>query len=70
MWLRLLNRKHAAARGRAGKDANVVDLSMENKTALPSNSEAVIESTRAGSIGDKAFEDVPDLKNEDFIYVY
>lgn len=70
MWLRILNRKHAAARERVGKAANVVDFSMEHKTALPSYDEAVTETPRTGSVGDKAFEDVPDLRNEDFIYVY
>jgi hypothetical protein len=38
---------------------------MENsKEVDPEEAEAV------GAIGDKAFDDVTDLKNEDFIYVY
>jgi hypothetical protein len=65
VWIKILNRKHAATRESMGKAANVVDLSMENsKEVDPEEAEAV------GAIGDKAFDDVTDLKNEDFIYVY
>jgi hypothetical protein len=67
-WIRVLNGKHAAERVRLGKSALVVDLSMESKRHLSIHDEAVNQS--AGGVGDKAFEDCTDLKNEDFIYVY
>lgn len=69
-WIRILNRKHAAERERVGKSAKVVDLSMENKRNLAAYDEAVNDGRSAGGVGDKAFDDVTDLKNEDFIYVY
>lgn len=69
-WIRNLNRKHEAARERLGKSAKVVDLSMEHKTTLAAYNEVVNDSTGVGGVGDKAFDDITDLKNEDFIYVY
>lgn len=69
-WIKVLNRRHAAERVRMGKSAEVVDLSMENKRTLAAHDEAVNDGEGAGGVGDKAFEDCTDLKNEDFIYVY
>lgn len=69
-WIHILNAKHAAERIRLGKSAKVIDLSMENDRTLAANDEAVNDGQGAGGIGDKAFEDCTDLKNEDFIYVY
>ncbi len=69
-WIRVLNGRHAAERVRLGKSAQVVDLSMESKRRLSAQDEAVNDSQIAGGVGDKAFEDCTDLKNEDFIYVY
>ena len=69
-WIRILNRRHSAERVRMGKAANVVDLSMENAKALGKHEEAVNDGETAGGVGDKAFDDVTDLRNEDFIYVY
>jgi hypothetical protein len=62
----LLNRKHAATRESMGKAANVVDTSMGNSR------DAEVEGAEAvdGGVGDKAFDDITDIKNEDFIYVY
>ena len=53
-----------------GKSAKVVDLSMENKRVLAAHDETVNDGIAAGGVGDKAFDDVTDLKNEDFIYLY
>lgn len=61
--------RHAATRERVGKSAKVVDLSMESDSALKKYDEAVNDVQRTG-VGEKAFDDVTDLKNEDFIYVY
>ena len=69
-WIRVLNGRHAAERVRLGKSAHVVDLSMESKRRLSAHDEAVNDRQGAGGVGDKAFEDCTDLKNEDFIYVY
>lgn len=69
-WIRVLNRKHAATRERMGKAAKVIDLSMETKRTLTAHDEAVNDGQGAGGVGDKAFDDITDLNNEDFIYVY
>lgn len=67
-WIRILNKKHALIREQMGKSKHVVDLSMEHKRALQAHDEAV--NSGAGGLGEKAFDDVTDLKNEDFIYVF
>ncbi|KAK3654704.1 hypothetical protein LTR56_003977 [Elasticomyces elasticus] len=66
----VLNRRHAAERVRMGKSAQVVDLSMESNKTLAKHDNAVNDGKTAGTVGDKAFDDVTDLRNEDFIYVY
>ncbi|KAL5114560.1 hypothetical protein ACEQ8H_007529 [Pleosporales sp. CAS-2024a] len=66
-YIKLLNRKHAAARESMGKSANIVDLSMEKDREADAEE---VENIDASGVGDKAFDDVTDLKNEDFIYVY
>ena len=69
-WIKVLNRKHASARELLGKSAQVIDLSMESKRTLAAHDDAVNDGQLAGGMGEKAFDDVTDLKNEDFIYVY
>ncbi|KAK5682397.1 hypothetical protein LTS10_005525 [Elasticomyces elasticus] len=69
-WIRVLNRRHAAERVRMGKSAQVIDLSMESNKTLAKHDDAVNDGKTAGTVGDKAFDDVTDLRNEDFIYVY
>ncbi|TKA30296.1 hypothetical protein B0A54_15374 [Friedmanniomyces endolithicus] len=64
------HRRHAAQRISLGKAGKVIDLSMENNKTLAKEGEAVNGNQRVGGIGDKAFDDVTDLRNEDFIYVY
>ncbi|KAH8719258.1 major facilitator superfamily domain-containing protein [Phaeosphaeriaceae sp. PMI808] len=66
-WIRILNRKHAATRESMGKSAVIIDLSMENGRDVDAEE---AENMGASGVGDKAFDDVTDLKNEDFIYVY
>ncbi|KAH6877647.1 major facilitator superfamily domain-containing protein [Alternaria rosae] len=66
-WIKLLNRKHAATRESMGKSAIVVDTSMGS--AREGDAEGA-ENAQASGVGDKAFDDVTDMKNEDFIYVY
>ncbi|KAL1655736.1 hypothetical protein SLS61_001760 [Didymella pomorum] len=67
LYIKVLNRKHAATRESMGKSAIIVDTSMEGS----SNGDVEgAEDAAASGVGDKAFDDVTDIKNEDFIYVY
>ena len=66
-WIKVLNRKHASLRESMGKSAHVVDKSMQNKREGDAEQ---VQDVDASGVGDKAFDDVTDLKNEDFIYVY
>jgi hypothetical protein len=65
-YLMYLNRSHANRREALGKSATVVDRSMMNAR------ETQISDDAGGmdGIGDRAFDDETDLKNEDFIFVY
>ncbi|KAF1847278.1 allantoate permease-like protein [Cucurbitaria berberidis CBS 394.84] len=63
-WIKLLNRKHAATRESMGKSAIVIDTSMGD--SRQTDAEEVV----ASGVGDKAFDDVTDIKNEDFLYIY
>lgn len=69
-YIKVLNRRHATAREQLGKSAQVVDLSMEDKRTLARRGEILNDGQAAGGVGDKAFDDVTDLNNEDFIYLY
>jgi len=53
-----------------GKSARVVALNMEDKRTLTAHEEAINDGRLAGGVGEKAFNDVTDLKNEDFIFLY
>ncbi|KAF7185291.1 putative transporter [Pseudocercospora fuligena] len=68
LYITVLNKKHAAARQRLGKSAQVVDLSMQSKSTL-AHSQKIVNDAEGAGVGDKAFDDVTDLKNEDFIYL-
>ncbi|KAJ4358862.1 hypothetical protein N0V95_002715 [Ascochyta clinopodiicola] len=67
VWIKVLNRKHAMTRESMGKAADLVDLSMERTRRGDGEDE---EDVQTGGVGNKAFDDVTDIKNEDFIYVY
>ncbi|KAF2478383.1 MFS general substrate transporter [Lindgomyces ingoldianus] len=67
-WIKILNRRHAATRTQMGKAAKIVDLSMETSRQMMDADEAV--NAEVGGVGEKAFDDETDLKNEDFIYVF
>jgi hypothetical protein len=70
LYITYLNKRHAKERERLGKSAYVVDLSMAESLKLASEEGGAINDGKAaGGVGDKAFDDVTDLKNEDFIYV-
>ena len=68
VWVRVLNRKHAVTRVALGKSADLVDLSMETNHNLKEAGDVV--NADNGGVGDKAFDDETDLRNEDFIYLY
>lgn len=63
-----LNKRHASRRVAVGKSAVLVDRSMMNAQERAVNSE--IEEANGIHGGEKAFDDITDLKNEDFIFVY
>lgn len=67
-WINILNRKHAAKRVELGKSAKVVDTSMASDKDMRDGEETA--DGNDGGVGDKAFDDITDLENEDFIYVY
>jgi hypothetical protein len=71
LYITYLNKRHAKERERLGKSAYVVDLSMAKSSKLASEEDGGVinDGKAAGGVGDKAFDDVTDLKNEDFIYV-
>lgn len=82
VYLHLLNRSHAKMRVAAGKNAVVVDESMmavkdapttlqiEDDTIRPAVTEEEAAPGKTQRIGQKAFQDETDLRNEDFIFVY
>ncbi|EJD48687.1 MFS general substrate transporter [Auricularia subglabra TFB-10046 SS5] len=61
-YLAWLNQRHSKERVRVGKSAVVVDRSLEQYRASDSEKDG-------NAANDRAFDDVTDLKNEDFIYV-
>ncbi|KAF2733369.1 allantoate permease-like protein [Polyplosphaeria fusca] len=67
-WINVMNRKHAERRVQLGKAAVVVDRSMETTQQMQQADETA--NGEEGGVGEKAFDDETDLKNEDFIYVY
>ena len=67
LWIKILNKKQAAKRKAMGKSEHITDMSMADRKNLANQEDLM---NQEAEIGDKAFEDVTDLKNEDFIYVY
>lgn len=75
VYLAFLNRKHAKRREDMGKSAVVVDESMVGKERIGEAKGAELESGDADVDGraranDHGFDDMTDMQNEDFIYVY
>jgi len=67
IYLTFLNRSHAARRRRAGKAADVVDTSLET---TKNAAQGKFETDGAEvALNARAFDDLTDLQNEDFIYV-
>jgi hypothetical protein len=76
IYLRWLNRQHATRRVALGKSSIVRDMSLETaeevsriegmQRAMREDGEGASEDT----VGGKAFADLTDLENEDFVFVY
>lgn len=65
----LLNKMQSAKRVKAGKPAKIRDLSMEHK--YTSGSGDNVEGGAGGvMLGENAFKDLTDSKNDEFVYVY
>ncbi|POR39778.1 Putative transporter [Tolypocladium paradoxum] len=65
----LLNRRQAAKRRALGKSEQVQDLSMVGRKEAHEG-DALNHLDDMGTVGEKAFDDITDNRNEDFIYVY
>ncbi|KAK4102533.1 allantoate permease [Parathielavia hyrcaniae] len=68
LLIKFLNVRHARARVALGKPEKIVDLSMVDNRAAEDDDEVLNQAE--GQAGERGFEDLTDLKNEDFIYVY
>ncbi|KAK7047851.1 hypothetical protein VNI00_006179 [Paramarasmius palmivorus] len=66
-YLAYLNKRQEAARRRLGKAGKIVDRSLEVYKARVEGEKEGSEEGEA--VNEKAFDDLTDLKNEDFIYV-
>ncbi|KAI0144604.1 MFS general substrate transporter [Xylariaceae sp. FL1272] len=68
VYLVHLNRRHAKQRGEAGKQVDVMDASMRRKKDVQAEIGHKEEVKKVED--DLGLQDLSDLKNEDFIYVY
>lgn len=69
LYLRFLNSRQSNKRVTVGKSAVVLDESMMRKIDLAQLGKGVNQAAGPRE-EDKAFADITDLKNEDFIFVY
>jgi hypothetical protein len=67
LYLKFLNQKHSQMRVAVGKPAVIVDLSMMGKKEISEMDKTQTEIPE--DLGEDAFMDQTDLKNEDFIYI-
>lgn len=73
LLIKVLNKRHAAKRVAMGKSEHIVDLSMAEGKGLGSGENAAAQQQSEdahAATGDGAFDDVTDIRNEDFVYVY
>ncbi|KAI1075022.1 MFS general substrate transporter [Whalleya microplaca] len=71
MYLMVLNTWHAKKREELGKRANIFDESMMRKREMQDSKAVELEQQEVRNIeDDNGLNDLPDLQNEDFIYVY
>ncbi|KAM0545970.1 hypothetical protein ACHAPJ_011082 [Fusarium lateritium] len=75
-YLAYLNRDHSRRRVLAGKDAVIVDYSLYSPEEADRLRRAKategqhIENARDGAVGDHAFDDLTDLMNDEFVFVF
>lgn len=67
LLIRLLNRRQVVRRREMRKVENVADLSMADRKTIAEREEVL---NGEDEFGARAFEDVTDLENDDFIYAY
>ncbi|KAI0468439.1 MFS general substrate transporter [Xylaria cf. heliscus] len=72
IYLMYLNKMHEKKRVQLGKQANIVDESMLARKEMEQPQERDLEQKEGATNleDDNGFQDLSDLKNEDFIYVY
>lgn len=76
MYLTYLNRDHSRRRVMAGKDAVIVDYSLYSPEEADSLRRSKttegqhIENARDATVGDHAFDDMTDLVNDEFVFVF
>lgn len=73
MYLLLLNNKHSKRRVELGKQAVIIDESMMKRTGMEDSKTIELEQNEHAQRSvedDNGLNDLPDLQNEDFIYVY
>lgn len=73
MYLMFLNRWHSKKREELGKQGNIIDESMVRRKDMQGSKAVEIEQNEQATRNiedDNGLNDLPDLKNEDFIYVY
>jgi hypothetical protein len=63
-----LNKRQASRRQALGKSAIIVDRSMMNSQERAISDD--IDEANGTVGGEKAFDDITDLKNEEFVFVY
>lgn len=68
LLIRILNIRQAKRRIALNKSENMTDQSMVGHSKKDASSKALCRTEE--NVGEHAFEDVTDLNNEDFIYVY
>lgn len=69
----VLNKWHAKKREELGKQANIVDESMVRRKDIQDSKAVELEQNEHAVRNiedDNGLNDLPDLRNEDFIYVY
>ncbi|CAK7214050.1 hypothetical protein SCUCBS95973_002014 [Sporothrix curviconia] len=73
-YLRYLNQSHAARRVAAGKSATIVDISLFSAADADRMMQEMAAQGEMGEngapTGDRAFENLTDLENDEFVFVY
>ncbi|KAH7011239.1 allantoate permease [Ilyonectria destructans] len=68
LLIKVLNKRHARKRVALGKPEHIIDFSMMDNRELEDDDDLMNQAN--DQTGERGFEDLTDLRNEDFIYVY